>query len=365
MKEKKNKIPRASYVALAFIMIALGFLLGVWLGEYVITLEYFKGENFTQVTRTLIQYGIALGVGLVCWVLTAPVYRLLNAVSMSIERLLTRYSSKEILMGMIGLLIGVLLAVLVTVLADLPVSNSGVKTAISIVTGLLLGYIGMRIGARMLYDILPATNVPRPARMTSQSDAGVVVLDASSVIDGRVLDLVRTGFLAGKVIIPNEVLIELGRIADSDDVLKQNRGRRGLDIVTALQKEKNITVSIPQRAVAAKDTDEAVMASARESKGRIITNDYNFGKLAIAQKLEVLNINDLAGAIRPIALPGEKMVVKIVKAGKEQGQGVAYTPDGTMIVVENGGGNIGCELEVTVTTSLQTSSGRMIFTRIM
>lgn len=294
---------------------------------------------------------------------SAPSFmRGLFALSNRIEKSLSRYNAKEIFMGVVGLLLGLGL----TFLISLPLQsiNTTVYFTLIIFFGIIFGFLGMRLGSKIMSQVLPATNVDKKSPPIHGNPSSIKVLDSSSLIDGRVLDVVRTGFITGQIIIPNFILSELSRIADDEDVLKKNRGRRGLDIAAALQQERGITVKISDD-IEESDTDSKLLKTAEFYKAKIITNDYNLGKLAAARSIDTLNINDLANAIKPIALPGEKMTLQIVKHGKERGQGVAYTPDGTMIVVENGGDSIGETKEVVVTTSLQTSAGRIIFTRIM
>ena len=195
-----------------------------------------------------------------------------------------------------------------------------------------------------------------------------LLLDTSVIIDGRVADIAETKFLESEVIVPRFVLAELQSIADSDDKLKRNRGRRGLDVLNKLQGSKSIEIRIMDVHVAtvdeAADVDMKLVALAEHLDGRVVTNDYNLNKVAQLRGVTVININDLANALKPIVLPGETMTVKIIKPGEEMGQGVGYLEDGTMVVVEQGRDCIGKEIVITVTSALQTSAGRMIFGRL-
>ena len=191
------------------------------------------------------------------------------------------------------------------------------------------------------------------------------MLDTSVIIDGRIFDLCRTGFVEGTLIVPAFVLRELQHISDSADPLKRNRGRRGLDVLARIRKELEMRVTVDEQDF--DDTDEVdvkLLKLARLRGGCVMTNDYNLNKVAGVSGIKVLNINDLANALKPVLLPGEEMNVQIVKEGKEQNQGVAYLDDGTMIVVENGKKAIGEQVTVLVTSVLQTSAGRMIFARL-
>jgi uncharacterized protein YacL len=178
------------------------------------------------------------------------------------------------------------------------------------------------------------------------------------------VDITATGFIEGVIIVPGFVLEELRHIADSSDALKRNRGRRGLDILNKMQKESNITIQVTEQDFEdIPEVDSKLVKLAKVMKGKIVTNDYNLNKVCELQGVPVLNINELANAVKPVVLPGEEMVAQIIKDGKEAGQGVAYLDDGTMIVVEGGRRFIGDTIEVVVTSVLQTAAGRMIFAK--
>lgn len=190
------------------------------------------------------------------------------------------------------------------------------------------------------------------------------ILDTSVIIDGRIADICQTKFLEGTIVIPQFVLEELQHIADSSDALKRNRGRRGLDILNRIQKEMPIPVEIYEGDFDdIQEVDSKLVKLAKITGGTVVTNDFNLNKVSELQGVTVLNINDLANAIKPVVLPGEELSVYVVKDGKEQNQGVAYLDDGTMIVVEDGREYVGSQLDVLVTSVLQTSAGRMIFAK--
>jgi uncharacterized protein YacL len=190
------------------------------------------------------------------------------------------------------------------------------------------------------------------------------LLDTSVIIDGRVADVVKAGFLEGPLVVPRFVLNELQRIADSSDALRRNRGRRGLDILQRLQQELQAVQIMEDPKNPGLDVDGRLIAMAKQLRGWIVTNDFNLNKVAELQGIRVLNINELSQSIRPIVLPGEELTVQIVKDGKEAGQGVGYLDDGTMVVVEGGRKYIGEKFDVVVTSVLQTVAGRMIFSRL-
>lgn len=229
---------------------------------------------------------------------------------------------------------------------------------------LILPYLGVVTGARKGEWLEPAKLASlfrdtRPARRHR-------LLDTSVIIDGRVVEIIETGFLDGTLVVPQFVLKELQFIADSSDPLKRNRGRRGLDILHRIQKMSGVEVVISDLDFpSVKDVDMKLIELARSLAGKIVTNDVNLNKVAQLRGIEVLNINELAASLKPVVLPGELMHVFISKEGKEPNQGVAYLDDGTMVVVDHARKLIGRNLDVAVTSVLQTTAGRMIFGRIL
>jgi uncharacterized protein YacL len=201
--------------------------------------------------------------------------------------------------------------------------------------------------------------------MGGPRETSLKILDTSVIIDGRIADIVETSFLEGTLILPQFVLQELQHIADSSDSLKRNRGRRGLDILHKIQKKVDVKVEVVERDYPdIREVDAKLIELAKELGAKIVTNDYNLNKVAELQGVTVLNINELANAVKPVVLPGELMRVHVMKEGKEYGQGVAYLDDGTMVVVDDAGSKIGQSVEVAVTSVLQTTAGRMIFGRL-
>ena len=236
---------------------------------------------------------------------------------------------------------------------------------------LVFGYAGMSIAVRKKTEISALLSSFRFGKQskdkTVKKDVGPVgkLLDTSSIIDGRIAELCATGFLEGPLLVPVFVLEELQLIADSSDLLKRTKGRRGLDILKQMQEDRHVQVDIISDDFEdAQGVDSKLIRLGRQLGAKVITNDYNLNKVAELQGVIVLNINDLANAMKPARVPGEEMNVLIVKAGKEENQGIAYLDDGTMIVVENGEKYIGMNIPVTVTSVLQTSAGRMIFVKV-
>ena len=236
---------------------------------------------------------------------------------------------------------------------------------------IVLGYLGFQVGFRRRDEFvnLMKTNKKDKRRPIEGDDVDAIVpkakiLDTSVIIDGRIADICQTNFLEGTVIIPQFVLGELQHIADSSDTLKRNRGRRGLDVLNRIQKELPVKVEIYEGDFEEiPEVDSKLIKLAKVIDGIVVTNDFNLNKVCDLQGVNVLNINDLANAVKPVVLPGEELIVQVIKDGKEHNQGVAYLDDGTMIVVEEGRDYIGKTIEVIITSVLQTSAGRMIFAK--
>lgn len=190
-----------------------------------------------------------------------------------------------------------------------------------------------------------------------------LILDTSAIIDGRILDIAKTNFLSGTILIPTFVLTELQQVSDSSDFIKRSRGRRGFEIIDELKKVKGLRVEIWDKDSAGKNVDEKILKLAKNLHGRIITTDFNLNRLASVSNLLVLNINELSNAVRTIAVPGERLKVKVVHLGKDAKQGVGYLPDGTMIVVEEGADLVGKDIDTQVSRLIQVAAGRMIFVR--
>ncbi|MBO8178418.1 PIN/TRAM domain-containing protein [Aeribacillus pallidus] len=274
----------------------------------------------------------------------------------------------DLLFGTLGLVSGLIVAFLL----GLPFTGMQipiVNTVVPILLTLLLGYVGFQVGFKKRDELinlfsLPTRNKKKESEEMDTSTKKYKILDTSVIIDGRIADICQTGFLEGVIVIPQFVLEELQHIADSSDVLKRNRGRRGLDILNRIQKELSIEVQIYEGDFEdLQEVDSKLVKLAKIMNGVVVTNDFNLNKVCELQNVSVLNINDLSNAVKPVVLPGEELTVQVIKDGKEHNQGVAYLDDGTMIVVEEGKNYIGKHIEVLVTSVLQTSAGRMIFAK--
>lgn len=277
-----------------------------------------------------------------------------------VRRRLRQLPANQLLTGTIGLAFGLLIALILTApLAQLPGILGNLAPLVAV---LFFGYAGMQMLILREREVLGLLK----AWMGREGGAKkYILLDTSVIIDGRIADIAQTGFLDGTLLVPNFVLTELQHIAGSKDPLRRNRGKRGLDILNQLQKESAAPIEIsdidaPQVA----EVDTKLVHIARDLQASVLTTDYNLNKVAELQGVKVLNINELANAIKTMLLPGEAFEVEIIQAGREQGQGVGYLDDGTMVVVEQGGNIIGQRRHVEVTRVLQTVAGRMIFAQI-
>lgn len=300
----------------------------------------------------------------------------LRIFSIWVERQLSKMPTHDVLAGVLGLAIGLIIANLLGVaFSRVPLIGPYVPIIFSIV----FGYLGLYITIKKRKDIMPlllnrnkdnankevATKNSTNDNLTKELQSNSYkLLDTSVIIDGRIADICKTGFIEGTLLIPVFVLEELQFIADSSDLLKRTRGRRGLDILKRIQTEFDMLVKIDNHDYDdISGVDSKLIRLGQEIGAKIITNDFNLNKVADLQGVQVLNINELANAIKPVVIPGETMVVTVVKDGKEHGQGVAYLDDGTMIVVEGGHTHLNETLEVVVTSVLQTAAGRMIFAK--
>ncbi len=275
---------------------------------------------------------------------------------------LAGFSLRDVALGAIGLIGGLLVGVLVGfALSRIPIIGSYLLPAATLVGG----YLGFHLVLQRREEVASLPRLERPGRerTTARNRGNPKILDTSVIIDGRIADVVKAGFLEGPLLVPRSVLTELQRIADSSDALRRNRGRRGLDILNRMQRELHVVQIVDDAATGAGEVDGQLVALAKDLHGWIVTNDFNLNKVAELQGVRVLNLNELSHALRPIVLPGEEMSVHVIKDGKEAGQGVGYLDDGTMVVVEGGRKFMGETFDVVVTSVLQTVAGRMIFGR--
>ena len=322
-------------------------------------------------TIVYFQIGLAAFGALLGWLIAIPIINGGIALTKRVEGKLQKMSTQDLMSGAIGLIIGLIIAFFIgAALSGIPF----IGPIMPVLTCVIFGYLGVSLGISKREGIaafftgIGKENGGRFRNRVKTRAAGYCnmpkVLDTSVIIDGRIADICKTGFVEGPIVIPNFVLEELRHIADSSDALKRAKGRRGLDMLNVIRKELDIEVEISSKDYDdIAEVDDKLVRLAQELYGCVVTNDYNLNKVATLQGVVVLNINELANAIKPVVLPGEKMVVTVVKDGKEHNQGVAYLDDGTMIVVENGRHFMGETIEVEVTSVIQTNAGRMIFGR--
>ncbi|WP_371365760.1 putative PIN and TRAM-domain containing protein YacL [Sporomusa rhizae] len=339
----------------------------------VVSEEFLRIGVFGVTMTTILSFvfGGLVG-GFVGFIIAPFLLRYLWNFTYWLEVRLNRMPGYDVLAGVLGLATGLIISNLLgSAFLPIPIVGKYVPLVLSII----LGYLGINVAIRKREEILNMfSNLPAlpwlnrenkdRSKEKSESACSAKILDTSVIIDGRIADICKSGFVDGMLIVPIFVLEELQHIADSSDLLKRNRGRRGLDILNRMQKELELNVQIENR-----DFDDIAEVDSKLIKlgqllnAKVITNDYNLNKVAELQGVSVLNINELSNAVKPVVLPGEEMVVHVVKDGKEFGQGVAYLDDGTMIVVDGGKKHIGETVGVLVTSVLQTAAGRMIFAK--
>ncbi len=243
-----------------------------------------------------------------------------------------------------------------------------IARSVRIITMTTFNFVVHRVSSEVTNQVIKLSRFNTPfsqpiPQVGSFSLTKPLILDTSAIIDGRILDIAKTGFITGLVLVPNFVLIELQQVADSGDSLKRARGRRGFEIVENLKKLKEIRLEVWDKEQNGKQVDDKVINLAKALHGRIVTTDFNLNKLASISNINVLNVNDLANAVKSMSLPGESMEIKIVHLGKDSSQGVGYLPDGTMVVVSDAADQIGQTIEVEVTKNIQTPAGRMVFAK--
>jgi uncharacterized protein YacL len=350
----------------------VGLLGGVFYGLWIISNS--QGTLHNDRTAALIALLAAGAAGLISGALAGPLLSVEPFVWL--EKTLETAPAGELLGGVFGLLVGLVVSALVAVLlSGIP---AGVGYIVALVLAVAFVYIGVHTGMRRRVDIAAVFSTAG-RRVGGATTAGSVIdddgpppqdgppvlVDTSVLIDGRILDIVATGFIPGRLVIPSFVLEELQRVADAGDSMRRARGRRGLSVVDTLKHSQDVVCEILDTDIpGAADVDWRLIKLARQMGAGLMTNDLNLNKLARVEGLRVFNLNDLANALKPIVSAGETVDVTIVKDGKEPHQGVGYLDDGTMVVVENGRRHIDSTVPVTVTSVLQTPAGRMIFAMI-
>lgn len=348
--------------------------IGVGIGAAALVLYNFKYPGYEYAMRYTTIPSVLAGVyaivglsfGIIFYIISPRIIDGVHGYFKRLENRLTEMPALDILFGVLGIMIGLLLAFLLSLIVQ-TLSIPVLPDVITLLLYLFCGYYGGRIGVTRRAELMEGT-VGRRSRFgkaIAPDGARPKVLDTSAIIDGRIYDICKTGFLEGQIVVPEFVLRELRHIADSADAMKRNRGRRGLDILHSMQCELEQRVLVEERDYDdVGEVDLKLLRLAAELGGVLVTNDYNLNKVAAVQNTPVLNVNDLAHAVRSVLLPGEELTLQIVKEGKELNQGVGYLPDGTMVIVENGRKHIGETAELVVTSALQTSAGRLVFAKM-
>lgn len=358
---------------LKIIFTLLGLILGYVIGEGILAVVKNFNMKFLQgpISITVFYIFCILLFGIIFYFISPWIYKTISSIIDRIGKSVQNLSVTELLYGTGGTLVGLTIASFI----GLPISgifksvHPAIGPIILVLLELIAAIICAEIAIKKKDEISSTFSIMKKSNSKEKKSKGLnksnaKVLDTSVIIDGRIFDLCKTGFIEGTLVIPSFVLDELRHISDSSDGLKRNRGRRGLDILNKIQKELDIETQIWEgdfKEIA--EVDAKLLKLAQTLGGKVITNDFNLNKVAEFQRVPVLNINELANAIKPVVLPGEEMKVIVIKDGKESTQGVAYLDDGTMIVVEGGRKFIGEEIFVVVTSVLQTAAGRMIFAK--
>lgn len=359
----------ADFIARLIGMIVFS-ILGVYLGTHLGRLAQF---NPGEMILTVEQYAFTIGlVGALTGLILTPF--ITTRPIRAFRSVLARISSQALFASLLGLIVGLIIAALLAFpLSLLPPPFGRVMPFIGVV---VFGYLGVWVFVMRQNDLfnilsafrggssgpsaISATDSPGP----NWAETRTILLDTSVIIDGRIADIARTGFLPGSLLIPRFVLNELQYIADSPDSLRRQRGRRGMEVLAQLQREPSIPIRITDIDVeGVREVDDKLVILARQMRCPILTNDYNLNRIAELQGVTILNINELANAVKSVLLPGEVLCIRVIQDGKEPGQGVGYMDDGTMVVIESGRDYIDKEINVLVTKVLQTAAGRMIFAR--
>lgn len=354
----------------------LGALVGLGIANFLLQFETLSGTNKIFI---YVFFGIIFSIFFVF--LIPKLRKFLKSITNLIENEISTLDSNQIIPSTVGFVVAMVIALLISNIFNyIPNNLEWLSLALTIFTYIFFGYLGINLpqyyvdtlGPLDFFSKLKAIKKEKELIEKEQSeqseqivkkDLCPKVVDTSVIIDGRISDIVETGFIEGKLIIPEFVLDELQHIADSSDDLKRKKGRRGLDILRKLRENSLVKVDVSEKDYNNEEVDSKLIKLAQELDGSVLTNDYNLNKVASVKGVKVLNINELANAVKPVVIPGERFNVDILKKGKGNNQGVGYLDDGTMIVVEGGQKYIGQTIETEVTSVLQTDAGRMIFVK--
>ena len=353
---------------LRFLLILLG--IGVGLAATQLGLQWFQLANPNVRIPAWVPFAGYAGAGtlggLILLLLSGRILRRFTFFSSEMQKQLSKMPVNQLMSSITGLILGLIVAALLRQMFSF-LGNSIAATALNAILYVTLGALGYNIGKRRSREFLTMitrlSGVREKRKITRHGYASRKFVDTSALIDGRVLEILKTGFIEGEVVLPEYVAAELQAVADSPDEATRERGRRGLSILNEL-KEQNLLTVEPSEDLSADDVDVKLLRAARDVGGTVITTDYNLQKAATITGIRTLNVNALAEAVRPAVTAGMEMTVRVTREGREPGQGIAHLPDGTMIVIEGGKERVGGEAAIIIASVRQTSAGRMIFARL-
>ena len=353
---------------LRILLVLMG--IGVGLAVFQLVFQLFQLANPNTSIQAWIPVagytGMGLLGGLVMLIFSTRILMRFTRLSSQMQRQIDKMPLNQLISAVTGLILGLIIAALLRQV--IPNVGTGVAgTALSAILYVVLGWLGYSIGKRRSREfgmmITRLSGVREKRKITRHGYAARKFIDTSAVIDGRILPVLKTGFIEGEIVLPQYVIDEVRKLADSSDESTRERGRRGLDMLASLQEENLLNISDSDDETTT-DVDVKLLRAARDCGGTVITTDYNLQKAAAISGIRTLNVNALTEALRPAVAAGMELTVRITKEGREAGQGVAYMNDGTMIVIEDGKARIGEEADVTVTAVRQTSAGRMVFAKL-
>lgn len=346
------------------LFVILGAVSGFFIGTLVFKLDFVNSQSFlnSSISKYIVYAVFSIIFAIIFYLLSDLFTHAVMKFFEMINRAIVKVPVMDLILGFIG---GSLLLLIYSLsLSRLVETLPYVGGVVNLIIKIVIFALGVEIAISKKEELLSIIPNSRAKHGKGKKAEIPKILDTSVIIDGRIFDICQTGFIEGPLMIAKDVLTELQHISDSADPLKRNRGRRGLDIINKIQNELDIEVRVWDKEIKGSDeVDSKLLILAKEISGKVVTNDFNLNKVAKVQGVSVLNINELANAVKPVLLPGEEMSLLVSKPGKEHNQGIGYLDDGTMIVVENGKKFVEKTIDVIVTSVLQTAAGRMIFAR--
>ncbi len=355
---------------LKYALFSLSITFSVFTAIWLINYEKITDRISFLSSNLILNYFILIVLfGIIYYVVIYLIVKYVYKWVKEIADIILNQPTTKVIFGTVGLIVGVILAFLIS-RAYTFIQNNLFSTILATVTYVIFGYLGIVVASRRFSELPVKIDLSKVSSKKSNSSKSHTttcskVLDTSAIIDGRIAEICKTGFLEGTIYVPEFVLKELRHIADSEDDLTRTKGRRGFDIIESLKELQDVKVVITDKDYQESDeVDLKLLLLAKDIGASVVTTDYNLNKVASLQNIKVLNVNDLSNAVKPNAIPGETFETEIIKKGKEHNQGVAYLSDGTMIVIESAADKVGQKHIVEVTSILQTPAGRMIFAKI-